>query len=125
MSTTEICFLPAVQQARMIADGEVSSVELLQAHLQQIERVNPSVNAIVTLVAERALDIARQADEDFARGLRRGILHGLPVVHKDLAETKNIRTTYGSPIYKNYVPTFDALIVERLKRAGAITLGKS
>jgi len=109
----------------MLSAGDVSSVELVQAHLEQIDRLNPSVNAIVTLVADRALDTARQADEEHARGMRRGILHGLPVVHKDLAETKNIRTTYGSPLYRNYIPTFDTLVVERLKRAGAVTLGKS
>src|SRR5262249_8530562 len=94
-------------------------------HLRQIERINPRVNAIVTLTAELAQALAREADEVIARGETLGPLHGLPVAHKDLQETAGIRTTYGSRIYQDFVPDFDALVVERLKRAGAITLGKT
>jgi amidase len=97
----------------------------MEAHLAQIARVNPKVNAICTLVADRAMKGARAADEALARGQAAGALHGLPVAIKDLALTKGIRTTFGSPIYKDFVPDQDDLIVERLKRAGAIVIGKT
>ena len=97
----------------------------MRAHLEQIERVNPMVNAIVTLLPERALDGARMADAAIASGQPVGPLHGLPVAHKDLLVTKGIRTTFGSPIYQDFVPDTDAILVERLRAAGAITIGKT
>ena len=101
----------------------------MAACLEQIERTNPRVNAIVTLVPERAMRDARAADERLAEALERGEdvspLHGLPVAHKDLAATRGIRTTFGSLIYEDFVPDEDDLIVERLRRAGAITVGKT
>ena len=109
----------------MIRAREVSALETMQAHLAQIERVNPKVNAIVTLLPEQALAGARAIDAQLARGEDPGPLAGLPVAHKDLAVTKGVRTTFGSPIYKDFVPEVDAIIVERLKRGGAITLGKT
>jgi len=121
----EICFLSAVEMARLIRARKMSAREALAAHLKQIERVNPKVNAIVTLVPEMAADAAAKADEKQARKEALGPLHGLPVAHKDLVETKGIRTTYGSLLYKDFVPTEDALIVERLRHAGAITIGKT
>src|SRR5437899_64674 len=90
-----------------------------------MERVNPKVNAIVTLTAERALAEAREKDGALARGEAAGPLFGLPVAHKDLVPTRGIRTTYGSPIYRDHVPDQDALLVERLRAAGAITVGKT
>lgn len=120
-----VCFLPAVELARLIREGELSAVEVMEAHLSQIERLNPEVNAIVTLLPERALEEARRADAALARGEGIGPLHGLPVAHKDLFWTKGVRTTFGSPIFENFVPEADALIVERLKRAGAISVGKT
>lgn len=123
--TDELCFLTAVELARRIAAREVSVTEVVRAHLARIERVNPKVNAVVTLTAERALDDARAKDAALARGERPGPLFGLPVVHKDLVPTRGIRTTYGSPIYRDHVPEEDGLIVERLRAAGAVTLGKS
>jgi amidase len=125
MSQSELCFRTATDLARMVAAKEISARELLDAHLAQIERVNPTVNAIVTLTPERALDAADAADRALARGEPLGPLHGLPVAHKDLVDTAGIRTTYGSPIYKDNVPQRDALIVERIQRAGAITIGKT
>ena len=98
---------------------------MLSAHLQQIERVNPRVNAIVTLVPELAMKAARQADEVTMRGAAVGPLHGLPIAHKDLQLTKDMRTTFGSPIFKDFVPAQDSLVVERLRQAGAIALGKT
>ena len=97
----------------------------MEAHLTQIERVNPRVNAIVTFLPEQALKRARAADDALAKGKAVGPLHGLPVAHKDLTLTKGIRTTLGSLIFKDFIPEEDALIVERLKKAGAITVGKT
>ena len=124
-ASSEFCFLSATELARRIRVRDVSAQEVVSTHLTQIERINPQVNAIVTLVAEQAMMQAKQADERQARGESLGALHGLPVVHKDLVETKGIRTTFGSPIFKDFVPNRSALIVERLQQAGAITLGKS
>jgi amidase len=98
---------------------------MLQAHLDQIERVNPKVNAVCTLVAEQALQAAHAADARQARGEPIGPLHGLPVGIKDLVDTQGIRTTHGSPIYADHVPDTDALVVTRYKQAGAIVLGKT
>ena len=122
---SEICFWTAAATADRIRRREVSCAEVLDAYLEQIQRMNPIVNAIVTLTADFARSQAIDADQRLAKGEKMGPLCGLPVVHKDLVETKGIRTTYGSPIYRNYLPPFDALIVERLRTAGAITLGKS
>jgi amidase len=97
----------------------------MAAHLAQIERVNPKVNAIPMLVAGEAIEQAKKADEALARGAKPGPLYGLPIAIKDMVETKGIRTTYGSPIYKDYVPAHDVLFVERLKAAGAIVIGKT
>ncbi|HEX3176550.1 MAG TPA: amidase [Methylomirabilota bacterium] len=121
----ELCFLTARELAARIARRELSVTEAVRAHLAQIERVNGRVNAIVTLTAERALDEARVKDAALARGETPGPLFGLPVVHKDLVPTRGIRTTYGSPIYRDHVPDEDGLVVERLRAAGAVTLGKS
>jgi amidase len=121
----DICFLTAVEMVGLIRRKKLSARENLGAHLKQIERVNPKVNAIVTLVAEQAWEKARQADEAQARGATLGPLHGLPIAHKDLVETAGIRTTFGSRIFKDYVPTHDAILVERIRSAGAICLGKT
>lgn len=123
--TSSICFLSAVEMARLIRAKKLSAREVLAEHLKQIERLNPKVNAIVTLVPELAQAAAAKADERQARKQPLGPLHGLPVAHKDLVETRGIRTTFGSPLYKDYVPTADDLIVERLHQAGAITIGKT
>jgi amidase len=104
---------------------EVSAREVLDAHLRQIERVNPRVNAIVTLVADEAQVQAAHLDEEAAHGRFAGPLHGLPIAHKDLNETKGIRTTYGSPIFRDYVPDFSNQLVQRIQRAGAVTVGKT
>jgi amidase len=122
--STEICFATATELVRLIRTREVSVTEVLEAHLAQIERVNPEVNAIVTLTAERARAEARAKDA-LARGEARGSLFGLPVAHKDLIHTRGIRTTFGSPIYRDHVPDEDSLLVERLRAAGAVTIGKT
>ena len=117
--------MTATELARRICAKDLSAREVMEAHLAQIDRVNPKVNAIVTFLPEQAIDGANAADEALARGEEAGPLHGLPVAHKDLVPTRGIRTTLGSPIYKDFVPDHDALIVERLKTAGAITIGKT
>jgi amidase len=125
MPDAEICFLPASELARRIRVKDLSAREVMEAHLAQIDRVNPKVNAIVTLLPEQAMAQAKRADEALARGEAIGPLHGLPIAHKDLVPTKGIRTTYGSRIFKDYVPDHDGLIVERLQKAGALTIGKT
>ena len=121
----EMGFLTATQLAAMIRAGELSAVEVTEACLERIEAINPKVNAIVTFTPERAMQAARAADDALARGLPAGPLHGLPVAHKDLVLTRGVRTTFGSPIFEHFVPEGDALIVERLKNAGAIPVGKT
>ncbi|HZE66319.1 MAG TPA: amidase [Sporichthyaceae bacterium] len=125
---SELCWTGAGELARMMRAGEVSAREVVTAHLRQIEQVNPAVNAVVTLVAERALDEAEEADRRWASRSERdglGPLHGLPIAHKDTHDTAGIRTTYGSPLLSDNVPVTDELVVERLRGAGAITIGKT
>jgi amidase len=123
--SSPLCFASAVEMAQLIRTKKLSAREALEEHLKQIDRVNPKVNAIVTLVAEMAAEAAAKADEMQARGENLGPLHGLPVAYKDLLDTRGIRTTYGSPLFNDHVPTEDNLLVERMRRAGAITLGKT
>ena len=125
MNHSELCFLPATELAELIRTKEISARETMEAHLAQIDKINPKVNAIVTLLPDRAMEQAAQADEALAQGVPNGPLHGLPIAHKDLVLTKGIRTTFGSPIYQDFVPQEDALLVERLRSAGAITIGKT
>lgn len=125
MPASEVCFLPAAELAELIRSRRVSAVELMQAHIAQIERVNPQVNAVVTFHPERSLVRAREADEKQGRGEPLHLLHGLPTAHKDLVPTRGVRTTWGSPIYRDFVPNEDALIVERQAAAGAISVGKT
>ena len=103
-STSFICFMSALEMARLIRLKKLSAREALEAHLKQIERVNPKVNAIVTLVPELAAAAAAKADEMQAHKQTAGPLHGLPVAHKDLMETRGIRTTFGSPLYRITYP---------------------
>ncbi|CAM5437021.1 Amidase OS=Streptomyces violarus OX=67380 GN=FHS41_005228 PE=4 SV=1 [Streptomyces violarus] len=125
MNPADVCFSTATELAAALRRREISAREVVTAHLERIDRVNPSVNAIVTLVADRALEAAADADERAVSHAELGPLHGLPVAHKDLHDTAGIRTTYGSPVLADHVPARDHLVVERLKRAGAITLGKT
>ena len=120
-----LCELSAVELTDMMRRREVSARDVMAAHLARIERINPKVNAMVTVVAERAMADAARADELAAKGGPLGVLHGLPVAHKDLVDTAGIRTTLGSPFYRDNVPTRDAAIVTRIRAAGAITCGKT
>ena len=128
MPQKDLVFQSAKKLARLIRTRKLSAVEVMKAHIAQIERVNPKVNAIVTFLPEAALKDARKLDaklgrKDGAHGL--GPLAGLPIAYKDMVITKGIRTTFGSPIYKDNVPDADHVLVERLKAAGAITIGKT
>ncbi|MCZ6558601.1 MAG: amidase [SAR324 cluster bacterium] len=125
MSDASLCFQSAVELTRMIRGKEVSAREVMEAHLARIEKVNPKVNAIVTMDAEGALEGADAADTALANGESLGILHGLPMGVKDLRPTKGMRTTYGSPLYADHVPGADAIIVERERATGAIIVGKT
>jgi amidase len=121
----EVCALSAVEMARLLRTRQLSAREVLAAHLDRIDRVNPALNAIVTLVPEQALAAAARADEALATGAAVGPLHGLPIAHKDLQPTPGIRTTFGSPLFKDFVPSQGSLLVERVARAGAIVVGKT
>ena len=115
----------AVDLASLIRRRKVSVEEVMLAHLDLIEKVNPVVNAIVTLLPDQALKEAREADRILAQRRNPGPLFGLPIAHKDLVETKGIRTTKGSPIFRDWIPNRDELIVERMKKAGGISIGKT
>ncbi len=121
----DLHFLSAVEMAQLIRAKKLSARELLAAHLKQIERVNPKLNAIVTLVADQAQKSALAADELQAKKGLLGPLHGLPIAHKDLVNTKGIRTTYGSPLFKDHIPPTDDILVQRIRQAGAILIGKT
>ncbi|WP_040815307.1 amidase [Nocardia concava] len=123
--SSDICLITAVELARLLQAGELSAVEVVQAHLERIEAVNPRVNALVTVTAEQALDQARAADAVLAAGGDLGPLHGIPMAHKDTHDTAGIRTTHGSPLFAHHIPERDELIIERIRAAGAITLGKT
>jgi chemotaxis protein histidine kinase CheA len=123
--SSDLCFTSATELAAMIRSKKVSAREVMQAHLAQIERVNPAVNSIVTLVADRAMKDAAAADEELAHGKPRGPLHGLPIAHKDLVETKGIRTTFGSPFFRDHIPNADAPIITLIRQGGALTIGKT
>jgi amidase len=125
-SSPDICFMRAVDMAKLIREKKLSAREVMQAHLKQIGRVNSKVNAIVTLVPEEQLMAqAAAADESLAKGKLLGPLHGMPVGVKDLHETAGIRTTFGSPLHRDSVPDFDCRVVQREKAAGGIVIGKT
>jgi amidase len=125
-AANDICFLGAAELAAMIRQKKISVREVMSAHLRQIERFNSKLNAIVTLVPEAGLMAqARAADEALSRGAPTGPLFGLPLAVKDLVETNGIRTTYGSPLFRDHVPDHDAPVVERMKDAGALIVGKT
>jgi amidase len=123
---SDIVMMDALVLSRAIHAKQVSCVEVMEAYLDHIDAINPKVNAIVSLQDRGALlQRARERDELLARGEGRGWMHGFPQAIKDLTATKGIRTTQGSRIFKDFVPTADAIIVERVKRAGAIVIGKT
>lgn len=122
---TESCDLDAVEARRLIAARKLSPVELLESCIQRIEAANPAVNAMVATCFERARGEARTAEAAVMRGDAPGPLHGLPIGIKDLSDTADVRTTYGSLIFKDHVPAADERIVAAVRRAGAIVIGKT
>ena len=125
MAKPDLCFTPATELVRLFRARKVSPLEVMQGVLARIGQVNPRVNAVVTVAREGALRAARAATNALRRGTKLRPLHGVPVSIKDLTSTKGIRTTWGSKIFEQHVPQEDALIVERLKAAGAIVVGKT
>ena len=124
-SDADLVFTPAYELRRMIGEKEISPVELTESCLRRIERFNPKLNAFLTVVADRSLAEAKEAEQAVLRGDELGALHGIPVSIKDLEATEGIRTTKGSLIHKDWVPTRDQLVVERIRQAGAIVVGKT
>jgi amidase len=124
-AATELNRRPATELASLIRAKAVSPVEVLRAHLDAIERLNPKINAICTLTAESAMAAAKRAEQAVMAGEATGLLHGLPIGIKDLTLTAGIRTTFGSPLHADNVPTEDAAVVKRVKQAGAIVVGKT
>ena len=114
-----------LEAAAALRRREVSSAELTAAALQRIERLNPSTNAMQTVMAEAARECAKKADEELARGEGRGPLHGIPVAVKDLFRTKGVRTTGGSNLFADHVPDYDATVVEWLRTGGAVLVSKT
>jgi aspartyl-tRNA(Asn)/glutamyl-tRNA(Gln) amidotransferase subunit A len=125
MRDHELAWLSAWELAERLARRAISPVEVIDACLARAERLNPHLNAFLTVLAEPARDAARRAEQELVRGERRGPLHGVPVAVKDIVYTRGVRTTMGSRIFGDFVPGEDATVVERLRDAGAIVLAKA
>ena len=125
MANEELLALSAVELRRRIGTKEISPVELLEASLQRIETINPAVNAVTAMCVARARKEAKAAEQAVKRGEALPLLHGLPTGIKDLEETKDLLTTYGSPLYRDFVPSWDNVMVARVRGAGAIVVGKT
>jgi aspartyl-tRNA(Asn)/glutamyl-tRNA(Gln) amidotransferase subunit A len=121
----ELAFATIAELAPRLAAKEISPVEVTDAVLARIERHDPVLNAYITVTADSARHAARAAEAAIMAGNHLGPLQGIPVAHKDLYATRGVATTYGSPLFADWVPDFDAAAVERLKRAGAVMLGKT
>jgi aspartyl-tRNA(Asn)/glutamyl-tRNA(Gln) amidotransferase subunit A len=124
MANDDLCFLSIAELASLMRARTVSALEVTEAHLARIERLNPTLNAFVTVMAAEARDAARRADAEIKAGRWRGPLHGVPIGLKDIFDTAGVRTTHGSSFYRDNVPTEDAEAVRRLKDAGAVPIGK-
>lgn len=121
----ELCFLSARKLRDLIRRKVISPVEVVKIFLHRIDKVNPILNAYCTVVSDLALQEAKKAEMEIMKKRDLGPLHGIPVAIKDITLTAGIRTTFGSKLYENFVPDQDALVVERMKKAGAIILGKT
>ncbi len=124
MNKSELPFLTASELSKLMAAKEVSPVEATEAYLDRIEALDAKYRAYVTVTADVALAAAKQAEQEIAQGHYRGPMHGVPVAVKDQMYTQGIVTTGGSPVFKDFVPTFDATVIANLKAAGAVLLGK-
>ncbi|MCH9736490.1 MAG: amidase, partial [Actinomycetia bacterium] len=124
MPADDPCYASISELSQAFASQTLSPVEVTRAHLDRISRLNPMLNAYTTVLAESALAEAKQATEEIARGEHRSPLHGVPIAVKDLCFTKDVATTAGMGIYREFRPTYDATVVSRLRDAGAVMLGK-
>lgn len=124
-SMSDLEFAGIEELSTLLARKKVSPVELTKLYLSRIERLNPKLNAFITVTSESALAEARTAEKELSRGKRRGVLHGVSVALKDNIWTKGVRTTMGSRILSDFVPSEDATVIRKLRRAGAIVLGKT
>jgi aspartyl-tRNA(Asn)/glutamyl-tRNA(Gln) amidotransferase subunit A len=125
MTHEDLSYASAADLSALIRSRQLSPVEIVQSTLARVERAQPVLNAFITVCAEEALAASREAESAVVRGDSLGPLHGIPFSVKDLVNTKGVRTTYGSKIFDNHVPTVDAAAVARLKAAGAILIGKT
>ena len=122
--TQELHYLTIREAADLISSGKLSPVELTQAFLDRIEKTDGRLHSYITILAEQALEEARIAEAEIRQGAYRGPLHGIPMAHKDLYDTAGVRTTAGSRVYADRVPTEDSTVIARFREAGAILLGK-
>jgi len=125
MPDNSICFLTIGELSRLIKRREVSPVEVTTSFLERIDKLNGPINAYITVLGEEARKASREAEKNILGGNYLGPLHGIPIAVKDLFMTRGIRTTAGSKILANYIPQDDATVVERLKKAGAVIIGKT
>ena len=125
MIDEELAYMPATEMRRLIVDKQVSPVEVTELYLRRIERLDPQLNSFLTVSADEAMRSARVAEQAVVSGESLGLLHGLPVSIKDLEMTRGMRTTGGSLIFKDRVPDEDSIVVERVRNAGAVILGKT
>ncbi|MCY4530386.1 MAG: amidase [Chloroflexi bacterium] len=125
MSDTDLAYLPATEIRSMIAERQVSSFEMTKLYLDRIASLDSQFNSYLTVTADLALEMAEEADRAVARGDDLGPLHGLPISIKDLEMTEGIRTTSGSLIFADRIAAYDSVVVERVKKAGAVILGKT
>ena len=124
MDTKEICYLSATQLSSLIQKKELSPVEIVEAHLERIDALEPTLNSFITLLPEQALATARQAEHDIQSGKYLGPLHGIPLALKDMICSKGVRNTSGFKGNDNFIPNFDATVAAKLKEAGVILMGK-
>ena len=124
MDALEICYMSAGQLSGLIKSKEISPVEVIDAHLARIEATEPVLNSFITLLPDEARAAARRAEADIQAGKYRGPLHGIPVGLKDLFNTAGVRTTSGSKIFDNFIPTEDCTVATKFREAGSILLGK-
>ena len=124
-TTTDLCYLTLHEVAGRIRAKDVSPVEVTESVLERIDRLNPTLNAYITVMADEALVAARAAEAEIASGRYKGPLHGVPIGVKDLCATKGVRTTAGSKIMAGWVPDEDATVIARLREAGAVIVGKT
>ena len=125
MDAPTLEFATMEELAPLLAKKKISPVELVQLYLDRIEHLNPTINAFLTVTGMLALQDARRAELELLRGHRRGLLHGIPIALKDNIYMRGVPATAGSAILRDFVPAEDATVVRRLRRAGAILLGKT